>query len=241
MVNKLKNLYRDLKSNVQEKSKALADAEKADKAKQTFFQNISHELRTPLHGILSFARLGKQMAPNENREKFIKYFSRINTSGERLMQMIDSILDLAKFESGHMTFNLYRSNVALILKKVEEELKATFLEKNITLKTIGLDIDYPALVDSEMICRVFRNLLGNALKLAPEKSTIKVEFTKNNQYIIISISDQGAGIPEDDTERIFEKFIQVGEGKDKGGTGLGLPICKEIIVAHQRKYQSRKQ
>jgi len=228
----LKNLYSDLATTIKERTQALENARKADSAKVTFFQNVSHELRTPLHGILSYARLGKTLKPQETPEKVEKYFKNINESGERLMAMLDSILDLAKLESGNIPFNFRPTNIHLILLKVKEELDATFLEKKVTMIIHKNSDEIIAMADSEMIARVFRNLIGNALKMSQQNSTIQIDLKKNEDSITVEVIDEGPGIPKEEFNNIFDKFIQVGEGKRKGGTGLGLPICREIIHAH---------
>ncbi len=232
MAGTLKELYSNLATTIDERTTALEEANKADSAKVTFFQNVSHELRTPLHGILSYARLGKNLTVEENPEKINKYFNNINESGERLMAMLDSILDLAKLESGNIQFNFQPTNIYLIIIKVKNELEASFTEKKIELI---LDIPEKKLIitmDSEMIARVFRNLLGNALKMSTSGSKIIVKLEKAEKEVIIRVIDEGPGIPKEEFNNIFDKFIQVGEGKRKGGTGLGLPICREIIHAH---------
>jgi len=232
MATRLKQLYSDLAAIIKARTAALEDARKADTAKTTFFQNISHELRTPLHGILSFARLGAKLDPAENAEKISKYFENIDASGERLMKMLDSVLDLAKLESGHMNFNFQRADLALALKKVGNEMKAAFDERGAKLEMRFPKNDMTAWIDSEMMARVFSNLLGNALKFSPEGSTVEVEMEKDGDRITVSVMDEGVGIPREEFNNIFDKFIQVGDGKRKGGTGLGLPICREIILAH---------
>ena len=232
MATTLKGLYSDLAKTIDEKTNALNNAKKADSAKVTFFQNVSHELRTPLHGILSYARLGKTLKVKETPEKVSKYFHNINESGERLMAMLDSILDLAKLESGNISFNFQKTNINSIISKVKNELDAAFAEKNIELVIETPEEELVVIIDSEMITRVFRNLLGNALKMSPSGSLVKVELEKTESDIIIKVTDEGPGIPAEEFNNIFDKFIQVGEGKRKGGTGLGLPICREIIHAH---------
>jgi len=232
MAARLKRLYSDLAAIIKARTAALEEAKKADTAKTIFFQNISHELRTPLHGILSFARLGSKLDSAANAEKVSKYFENINASGERLMRMLDSVLDLAKLESGHMNFNFQNADLMLTLKKVGNEMKAAFDERGAKLEIHPPKGDTTALFDTEMMARVFSNLLGNALKFSPEGSTVEVEMEKDDRGITVSVMDRGPGIPREEFNNIFDKFIQVGEGKRKGGTGLGLPICREIILAH---------
>ena len=232
MATRLKQLYSDLAAIIKARTAALEDARRADTAKTTFFQNVSHELRTPLHGILSFARLGAKLDPAGNPDKVAKYFDNINASGERLMDMLNSILDLAKLESGHMHFKFHRADLLLTLRKVENELKAAFDERGAKLLILPTEGDMTIRIDTEMMARVFSNLIGNALKFSPDNSTVEVKMEKDDSGIKVSVMDRGPGIPREEFNNIFDKFIQVGDGKRKGGTGLGLPICREIILAH---------
>ena len=232
MAHTLKELYCDLAESIAEKTKALEEAKKADSAKVTFFQNISHELRTPLHGILSFARLGRALDTKKNPDKTVRYFNTINESGERLMGMLDSIMDLAKLEAGNISFNFQLSDLFLTASNVKRELEAAFLEKGIKLIIRNSSDSMKTYFDSEMMARVFRNLLGNALKMSPSGSEVQVMLEKQEDHIKVTVSDEGPGIPNTEFNNIFDKFVQVGEGRRRGGTGLGLAICREIIHAH---------
>lgn len=232
MIYNIKKSYSDLDKTIQHRTEALEEVKKANIAKVTFFQNISHELRTPMHGVLSFARLGVKLNIDKHPEKINKYFKNINSSAERLMIMIDSIMDLAKLESGHMTFHFHTKNIVAPLQQIEDEFKAALLEKEIKFSIIASDDDIIVNYDFEMICRVYRNLISNALKMSEKGSTIKIELTKEDKHARVVVSDEGPGIPEEEIKEIFEKFVQAGAGKKRGGTGLGLAICREIIIAH---------
>lgn len=241
MVIKLKDLYSDLASTVHSRTEALEEVKKSDVAKITFFQNISHELRTPMHGILSFARLGVKLDPQSNPEKVKKYFDNINGSAERLMRMIDSIMDLAKMESGHMTFLFQPGNFILPIHQIEEELKAAFIEKNVSLKIDKPEKDIIADFDSEMLSRVYRNLLGNALKMSDAGGEVRLQISIIGDNVRVFVRDQGPGVPEDEVKKIFDKFVQAGEGRKRGGTGLGLALCREIIFAHNGRIWAENQ
>jgi len=232
MIYNMKKSYSDLDKTIQHRTEALQEVKKANLAKVTFFQNVSHELRTPMHGVLSFARLGLKLNIDKHPEKINKYFKNINSSAERLMIMIDSIMDLAKFESGHMTFHFHNKNITPPLHQIEDEFKAALIEKDIKLTIIPPNEAIIAHYDFEMISRVYRNLISNALKMSEKGSTITIEITKDDDYAKVIVSDEGPGIPEEEIKQIFEKFVQAGAGKKRGGTGLGLAICREIISAH---------
>lgn len=232
MVWRLRDLYADLASTVQERTDALEEVKKSDKAKVTFFQNVSHELRTPMHGILSFARLGAKLEPKEKPEKVKKYFDNIHTSAERLMKMIDSIMNLAKLESGHMNFLYQPTNFLIPIHQIEDELKAAFMEKQVALEVKSPEEHLTVVMDADMIAIVIRNLLGNALKMTNNGTKIEIIIEKKEKMVQVSVLDEGPGVPEEEIKHIFDKFVQAGEGKKRGGTGLGLAVCREVIRAH---------
>ncbi len=232
MATKLKQLYLDLAETVEMRTEALENAKKANTAKTSFFQNVSHELRTPLHGILSFARLGSRLDFAANAEKTRKYFNNIHASGERLMNMLNSILDLAKLESGHMNFKFQYANLHAPLLRVAGEMKGAFDERGVSLVIPDRTQDMEAMFDPEMMARVFSNLIGNALKMSPENSKVTVEIKRLDDRIEVAIRDKGPGVPVEELNNIFNKFVQEEAGRHRGGTGLGLPICREIILAH---------
>ena len=232
MAAKLKQLYLDLAETVKTRTEALDNAKKANSAKTSFFQNVSHELRTPLHGILSFARLGSQLDFTANAEKACKYFNNIHASGERLMNMLNSILDLAKLESGNMDFQFQYANLHAPLRNVAQEMKGAFDERNVSLSISTWTQNTKTMFDPDMMARVFSNLIGNALKMSPENSEVTIEMKRLDDRIEVAVLDRGPGVPVEEMNNIFDKFVQEESGREKGGTGLGLPICREIILAH---------
>ena len=208
-------------------------AEQATTAKSEFLANMSHELRTPLHGILSFAKFGINKSRNTDRERLLNYFEKIHLSGQTLLDLLNDLLDLAKLESGKMTFNFKKTSVINLLNRVIEEFDPLLIQKGLTLYFEPPDHDINACVDSERIRQVVRNLISNAVKFSPEDGEIYVELTRCEEVLRISIADRGAGIPKDELEAVFEKFIQSSTTKTgAGGTGLGLSISREIIEAH---------
>ncbi len=231
MVHHLRESYENLEKNIKEKSAALDEAEKAGLARTTFFTNLSHELRTPLHGILSFSRLGAN-SKGKDPEKLANYFNSINESGNRLLKMIDEMLDIAKIKSGQMDFSYSKSSIYLIIMQVFSELRAAFEEKNISFVCVEPVFSTEACVDREKMSRVLRNIIGNSLKFSPMGSDVTVTFHRDDEHISFTVSDRGPGIPEKDIEGIFEEFFQSEHGKSIGGTGLGLAICQNIINNH---------
>ncbi|MBE9532621.1 MAG: PAS domain S-box protein, partial [Proteobacteria bacterium] len=208
----------------------------ANKAKSEFLANMSHELRTPMHGILSFAKFGVNKSDIAPKEKLAKYFSNILVSGERLLRLLDDLLDLSKLEAGKMFFDKKEANLVHVLEHccVEQEQQMKDL-------AITLDIDIAdgvgiAVFDEVGIGQVISNFLSNAIKFSPENSQIKIIVKKEDENIKFSLQDQGVGVPHTELTDIFDAFIQSSKTKTgAGGTGLGLAICKKIIEGHKGK------
>ncbi len=232
MVSRLQQYYGELQRTVAERTKALQDAKDANKAKTNFFTNISHELRTPLHGILSFARLGMDKDRIKDTGKILDFFTHINESAERLLNMINNLLSYAKLESGHMEFSFAKTSLFMLVLQVYTELRPNFEEKKMRFDCPKPDFDTSAYIDREKILIVFRNLLGNALKFSEAGGVISVSFEHDKGDVIVKVSDEGPGIPENELDSIFDRFFQAELTKSKGGTGLGLSICMEIIKLH---------
>lgn len=213
-------------------------AEAANLSKSNFLANMSHELRTPMHSILSFARFGldKLQAGDFAKDKLIKYLSRIECSGERLLSLLNNLLDLSKLDVGKFPFNPRPHNLQSIIKTSIDDVSGTAMEKQIDI----IFSSQPSLsivqCDEEQINQVLRNVLGNALKFSEPKSKIKIVliYDTDNDCAVIEVIDNGIGIPEDEVEHIFTKFVQSSKtNSGAGGTGLGLALCREFVSLHK--------
>jgi len=228
------------------KSEALQQAmeasELASHAKSEFLANMSHELRTPMHGILSYAAFGADRINKVSREKLHEYFCEIVDSGDRLMLLLNDLLDLAKLEAGKMDYSMEIRYVGMVLEECLQEFKAMAQNKQISFQYNFPEQPLGAWFDINKMGQVIRNLFSNAIKFSEPGQTIVVSYAEDilelygrkHPAVKISIADQGIGVPEDELEAIFDKFIQSSKTKTgAGGTGLGLPICKEIIANHK--------
>ena len=216
-------------------------AEMANYAKTEFLANMSHELRTPMHHILNYSAFGQKKAYSLPREKLFYYFSQIRKTGDRLMFLLNDLLDLSKFESGKTIFYRNKEDMTEILDDIISEASIAVIEEQISIKYEKPEFSTSINCDGLKISQVVRNLLANAIKYAPENTEIEIAIEKTEieadsgpvDALQLSIKDEGLGIPESELSSIFGKFIQSTRTKTSaGGTGLGLAICNEIIKAH---------
>ncbi|MDH3598059.1 MAG: HAMP domain-containing histidine kinase [Candidatus Tectomicrobia bacterium] len=209
-------------------------AETANQAKSDFLANMSHELRTPLHGILSFADLGLERWTTATPERLGQYFSKIHVSGKVLLALLNDLLDLARLEAGKMTFDFQPGDLRSVLSMVKDEFQSLLSERSLTLHYAPPRDPVFVCVDRQRLMQVLRNLLSNAVKFSPQSGTITLHLSSHAETVQVTVYDQGPGIPPDELETIFNKFIQSSTTKTgAGGTGLGLAICREIMTAHQ--------
>ena len=221
-------------------------AELANRAKSEFLANMSHELRTPMHAILGFSSLGSNKVGTAANEKIAGYFTRINESGQRLLYLLNDLLDLSKLEAGRMDFEFSENNLQESINIIADELTPLFLQRCLTVDIEPSSVSTHAIYDKERIEQVIRNLLSNAIKFTPDNMSVLIYFEETLLYskedpseeaaipaISVSIMDQGTGVPEGELETVFEKFVQSSKTESgAGGTGLGLSISKEIIEGH---------
>ena len=211
-------------------------AELANKSKSEFLASMSHELRTPLHGILSFANMGINNPDRLTREKTAEYLGCIKTSGDRLLVLINDLLDLSKFEAGRMQLSFNHSSLVDVTQSCIAEQQARLLEMGLRVSVKHNTVSSIGDFDAAKIAQTITNFLSNAIKFTSSNSVIEIEISDSQlnsdgtKAFLFSMRDHGEGIPKDDLEMIFERFSQSTQTKtDIIGTGLGLAICKEII------------
>jgi PAS domain S-box-containing protein len=216
--------------------KAKEQADEANKTKSEFLSNISHELRTPMQGIIGFSNLAIKRFKSTKKAKLLEYFSSIHSSGRRLLALLNDLLDLSRLEAGMVVYNLEKSKMSELIFNAINGLKSLAKEKNIRIEFQPSKFADVVTLDKEIITQLIVNLLSNAIKFSEPGSEIRVESDSRDESFCLSVIDKGIGVPNNELESIFDKFIQSSKTKTgAGGTGLGLAICKEIIQAHNGK------
>ncbi len=219
----------------QQKSK-LAMRSDLDTVKDEFISTVSHELRTPLTsirgalGLLSAGLLGNVDPKAQNLLRIA------SSNTERLIRLINDILDLERMESGRAPLKLRRCSMYDLAREAVETMstmaEGAGIHIELTSNALRDSIYFDA--DSDRILQVLTNLLSNAVKFSPAGSTVSVQIDSNPNSLLVKVVDRGRGIPADKLEAVFDRFQQVesGDSSKKGGTGLGLAICRSIIQQH---------
>jgi len=221
-----------------EDERELTQRSALDSLKDEFVSTVSHELRTPLTsirgalGLLSAGVLGTVDAKAQNLLRIAL------TNTERLIRLINDILDLERMDSGRSVLDVRRCSLPDLIYQATETMNAMAEASSIRITiSPAASAVLPSVFfdgDSDRILQVLTNLLSNAIKFSPAGSTVTIDVETPPEALIFRISDQGRGIPEDQLEAIFERFKQVeySDSRHRGGTGLGLAICRSIVQQH---------
>lgn len=205
-----------------------------DRMKADFFASMSHELRTPLTSIKEGTGLLLDGVGGETTDKQRKLLAILAEESNRLINVVNSLLDLSKMEAGMMTYDFEVANVDPLIRRALAEMAPLIEAKQINLESQVVAPLPPVRIDPERILQVLRNLLGNAVKFTPKGGYVSVIAKPIDGKLEVAVKDSGPGIPAESLISIFEKFSQ---GNHKGshtrqGTGLGLAIAKGIISSH---------
>ena len=205
-----------------------------DRLKDEFVSTVSHELRTPLTSIRGSLQLVLDDSPGIVDEDHRQLLNVALNNCERLIRIINDILDISKIEAGRMSLQTAPAHVPPIVVAALETVKPVADRANIHLSS-EVPAELPAVnVDADRIVQALVNLLSNAVKFAPAESTVSVEVAHRNGEVHIAVQDRGEGISEADLARLFQKFQQVdaSASRRKGGTGLGLVIARALVEQH---------
>jgi len=212
----------------------ITERKKLDRMKDEFVSTVSHELRTPLTsirgslGLLSSGRMG------EFSETVKNLLNIANNNSERLLLLINDLLDMEKLASGKMEFEYKALELTTFLQEAVEANHGYGTQYNVSFDIVDSQQDAFIYADRNRMMQVLSNLLSNAAKFSPEGSSVEISAKPHNEKIRIRVTDKGCGIPPEYQSQIFERFTQVDSSSTRsvGGTGLGLNIAKAIIEKH---------
>jgi signal transduction histidine kinase len=247
---KLEEYSRTLEQKVEQRTAELEQAkqraEAANQTKSAFLSMVSHELRTPLTSVLGFAklinkRLNDVLLPliTSDDRKVLRAVDQVGsnidiivTEGERLTALINDVLDLAKIEAGRVEWDMQAIDMRQVIEQATAATASLFEGKPVDLIVEGQDMPQIS-GDHDRLVQVVVNLISNAVKFT-SKGSVTCRYRSQNDEILVSVIDTGIGIAPENYDKVFEQFVQVGDTltEKPKGTGLGLPICKNIVEHH---------
>ncbi|MBI2470848.1 MAG: ammonium transporter [Planctomycetes bacterium] len=240
-ISRLQDLNVLLEKKVAERTDELQKAnialEKANRLKSEFLATMSHELRTPLNSIIGFAEVLKDEVVGTLSTEQKEYLSDIHGSGQHLLNMINSILDLSKIEAGKLELHYEEFPVKEAVNEVLNTIIGFSNKKGIRIHTHINDNVLSITVDKVKFKQIMFNLLSNAVKFTSENGKVAINASLMNQHIQVAVSDTGIGIKSEDMDKIFEAFRQLDASYARRyeGTGLGLTLTKRLIELHGGK------
>jgi two-component system phosphate regulon sensor histidine kinase PhoR len=209
----------------------LTELRRLETVRRDFIANLSHELRTP---IASLKALGETLNEGAIDQPTVArdFMGKMNAEVDRLAQMVQEMGDLSRIESGEAPLQKSPVNVTEVVSRAVERLKAQSERAGLQIK-VDIASGLPSVsADGSRIEQVLVNLIHNAIKFTPTGGRVTVSAKAEGDRLIVSVSDTGVGIPEDDLPRVFERFYKADRARAGGGTGLGLAIAKHVVEAH---------
>ena len=204
-----------------------------ENARREFVANVSHELKTPLTSIKSYTETLLEGALEE-KEVLVNFLNVINDESENMTNLVKDLLLLSKIDNRESMFKMIRLDVCEMVSEVIEKISIQVKKSKHSLE---IDIPKKSLFvfgDRARLEQVIKNIVSNAIKYTQDRGKIEISVKSKLDNIIITVSDNGPGIPKKDLPRIFERFYRVDKARSRqlGGTGLGLSIAKEIVENH---------
>ena len=214
----------------------LTDVRRTELVRRDFVANVSHELRTPLAAIKAVIETladGAASDPNVSRD----FLSRADSEVDRLIQLVEELLELSRIESGELPLARRATDVPALLDDAIHRMMPQAKRKHVAL-SLDVERDMPSLeLDPARVERAVVNLLHNAIKFTPERGSVALSAARDNGNLIVKVRDSGIGISAEDLPRVFERFYKVDQSRATGGSGLGLALVKHAVEAHGGRVQ----
>lgn len=210
----------------------VTERHEVERLKREFVAMVSHDLRTPLSSVQGVLALLSEGVIGSLSQRGSHLVTSAEEQIARLMTLLNDLLDLERMEAGKFDIKLEKVKLSEVIAPSIEAVARVAEYKEVTIKSPTVSLVVTA--DGPRLTQVLVNLLSNAVKFSPRGATVTVEVNDSDSWVEVSVEDQGRGIPREHLDAVFDKFHQVeaGDAKEKGGTGLGLPICKMIIEGH---------
>lgn len=209
-----------------------------DELKSKFFSNISHEFRTPLSLIMDPIKQLSEKSETNNDKKLLQLAYK---NAERLLQLINQLLDLSKLEAGKMKLNASEQNFIMVMKEILGSFESLAQQKNIRIQYDFAQENIPLFIDRDKVEKIFYNLISNAIKFSNDERSgeITVKLTEHEDSIEVQVCDNGIGIPIHQLPYVFDRFFQVEVQKQERneGSGIGLALVKELVELHHGSIQ----
>lgn len=211
----------------------ISERHRLDRMRRDFLANVSHELRTPLTSIRGFAQaILEGMVTDQQQVR--RYLQVIMDEGLRLIRLVNTILDLSRIEAKAVSLQLEALPLGEVLEDVVESMEPVCRDRGVRVE---LDLDPGAVVsgDRDRMAQIFLNLIDNSVRHSPSGGTIRVRLERSDGEVVVTVADEGPGIPEEELPYIWERFHKVDKSRrsERGaGTGLGLVIVKELVEMH---------
>lgn len=228
-------VYQKLARNNAELSLASEKLNSLADMKKNFIANVSHELRTPLTSISAYTELLQNNMDNLSGDSQDEFLKVIHAESVKLTGIINDILELNQMENGRPALVHEDTNVASLVKRLDDSWQARALERDITL-TVETDHDEIIMpVDTMLIQQLLTHLVGNAFKFTPNGGEVRIRLQESGTAVRLSVADSGIGIPEENLGEIFDRFFQVDGSatREHNGQGVGLALCHDIVTNHE--------
>lgn len=227
----------ELKNQVESKAIMLEEAYEIDKLKNEFIVNISHELRTPINVLYSSIQLIEHTDIKNNEDSIRNYLTSMKGNVRRLIKLVNNFIYISAIDTGYMKLKMGNYDIVEFIESLTLSTVDTANDKEIQL-IFDTDFEENMIAfDSEKIERVMLNLLSNAFKYTKAGGHIEVALSKEDKYVVISVKDDGEGIPEDMQAKIFDRFVRGTSSlvRENEGSGIGLSLVKELVEMHGGK------